>query len=63
MIKTVFSIEEVGLIEQCLMIVENSIDRGDIHDLTSEGDELLEYHSQGYFDGLKEFCKKVESKK
>ena len=61
LIKTVLAIEEIGLIEQCLKIVENSIDRGDLEDITSNHEEIMEYYSQGYFDDIYKICNEVEA--
>ena len=49
MIDTRLNIVEIGLIEKCVEIVLNSIDRGDIEDLTSEAELINENYSQGYF--------------
>jgi len=45
-------IQEAYLIKLALGVVENSIERGDIDDITSNSEELTEFYSQGYFDDL-----------
>lgn len=59
-IKTALAIEEIGLIEKCLELVLNSIDRNDLSDFTSNTEEIMEYHSQGYFDDLLKWTKSYD---
>ena len=57
-----FDIQEIGLLELALKMVNSSIDRDDLDGLVNDKDveELKEHYSQGTIDGLLKLFKEFD---